>query len=65
MDKINGFCEVDITLQLQIIAIFMAGADTPEGERLDMLVTLVEAHEAKQFPLDLPDPVKATKFETE
>ena len=38
---------------------------TPEGDRLDVLVTLVEAYEAKQFPLDLPDPVEAIKFKME
>jgi HTH-type transcriptional regulator / antitoxin HigA len=39
-----------------------ARRSTPEGERLDVLVTLVEAYEAKHFPLDLPDPVEAIKF---
>ncbi len=29
------------------------------------LVTLVEAYEAKQFPLDLPDPIDAIRFEME
>jgi HTH-type transcriptional regulator/antitoxin HigA len=29
---------------------------------LDILVTLVEAYEARHFPLDLPDPVEAIKF---
>ncbi len=37
--------------------------DTPLGEKLDVLVTLVEAYEAKNYPLDLPDPVEAIKFE--
>lgn len=32
---------------------------TPEGERLDVLVTLIEAYEAKHYPIDLPDPVEA------
>jgi len=41
----------------------MANAKTPEGERLDVLVTLVEAYERKHFPLDLPDPVEAIKFQ--
>jgi HTH-type transcriptional regulator/antitoxin HigA len=36
-----------------------ARRDTPEGDRLDMLVTLVEASERKHYPLDLPDPVEA------
>lgn len=35
---------------------------TPEGDRLDVLVTLVEAYEARHFPLDLPDPVAAIRF---
>lgn len=37
--------------------------NTPGGEKLDILVTLVEAYERKHFPLDLPDPVEAIKFE--
>jgi HTH-type transcriptional regulator/antitoxin HigA len=35
---------------------------TLEGERLELLVTLVEAYERKHYPLDLPDPVDAIKF---
>ena len=30
--------------------------DTPEGDELDVLVTLVEAYEAKHHPIDPPDP---------
>jgi HTH-type transcriptional regulator/antitoxin HigA len=39
-----------------------ARRNTPEGDRLDVLVTLVEAYEARHFPLDLPDPVAAIKL---
>ena len=39
-----------------------ADPDTPEGERLDVLVTLVQAYERQHYPLDLPDPVEAIKF---
>jgi HTH-type transcriptional regulator/antitoxin HigA len=39
-----------------------AKRNTPEGDRLDVLVTLIEAYEARHFPLDLPDPVAAIKF---
>lgn len=46
-----------------IESLMAAQPDTPEGERLDVLVTLVEAYESKHFPLDLPDPVEAIKFE--
>ncbi|EOW9092884.1 TPA: type II toxin-antitoxin system HigA family antitoxin [Vibrio cholerae] len=45
--------------------LMMAEPDTVEGEKLDILVTLVEAYEAKHFPIDLPDPVEAIKFEME
>lgn len=45
--------------------LMMAQPDTIEGEKLDILVTLVEAYEAKHFPMDLPDPVEAIKFEME
>jgi HTH-type transcriptional regulator / antitoxin HigA len=49
----------------EIETLMMASMDTSEGERLDVLVTLVEAYESKHYPLDLPDPVDAIKFEME
>ena len=43
------------------------GADegTPEGDRLDVLATLVEAYEQAHFPMDAPDPIEAIKFRLE
>ena len=38
---------------------------TPEGDYFDVMVTLVEAYEAKHFPVDLPNPVDAIKFRME
>jgi HTH-type transcriptional regulator/antitoxin HigA len=38
---------------------------TPEGDRFEVLLTLVEAYEAKHFPVELPDPVEAIKFRME
>lgn len=35
---------------------------SPEGDRLDVLATLVQAYEAKHYPIDLPDPIEAIKF---
>lgn len=49
----------------EIEGLMMAAPDTPEGERLDVLVTLVEAWERTHYPMDLPDPVEAIKFEME
>lgn len=49
----------------QIETLMMAASDSPEGERLDVMVTLVEAYESKHHALDLPDPIEAIKFEME
>lgn len=42
-----------------------AKAGTPEGDRLDILATLIDAYEAKTFPMDPPDPVEAIRFRME
>lgn len=49
----------------EIEALMGAQPDTPEGEHLDVLVTLVEAYENKHYRLDLPDPIEAIKFRME
>jgi HTH-type transcriptional regulator / antitoxin HigA len=46
----------------EIEGLMDAKRNTPQGDRLDVLVTLVEAWEAKHFPLDLPDAVEAIKY---
>lgn len=38
---------------------------SPEGDRFEVLLTLLEAYEAKHFPMDLPDPVEAIQFRME
>ena len=35
---------------------------TPDGDRLDTLATLVQAYEARHYPIDSADPVEAIKF---
>ena len=42
-----------------------AGSGTPEGDRLDVLATLIEVYEAKHHPMDPPDPVEAIRFRME
>ncbi len=49
----------------EIEGLMRAGPDTEEGDRLDVLVTLVAAYEAKHHRLELPDPVAAIKFTME
>jgi HTH-type transcriptional regulator / antitoxin HigA len=45
----------------RINAIFDALANTPEGDELDVLVTLVSCYEDRHFKIDAPDPVEAIK----
>ncbi|HEX9877867.1 MAG TPA: helix-turn-helix domain-containing protein [Gammaproteobacteria bacterium] len=42
-----------------------AKSGTPEGDRLDVLATLIDAYEAEHYPMDPPDPVEAIKFRME
>jgi HTH-type transcriptional regulator/antitoxin HigA len=49
----------------EIEGLMSARPRSPQGERLDVLVTLVEAWERKHEPMDLPDPVEAIKFRME
>jgi len=42
-----------------------ADAGTPDGDRLDVLVTLVEAYEARHWAIDPPDPIEAIKLRLE
>jgi len=46
----------------EIESLMTAKANSPEGDRLDVLTTLVEAYERAHFPMDLPDAVDAIKF---
>lgn len=58
--------ESDYTLALNKIEVLWgARKDTPEGDELDLLVTLVEAYEMKHFPIAPPDPIEAIKFRME
>lgn len=49
----------------EIEALMAAERNTPEGERLDVLATLVEAYERARYPLEFPDPIEAIKFRME
>jgi len=60
--------EADYKMALKDISRLMESdpePGTPDGDRLDILATLVQAYEAKHFPIDLPDPVEAIKFRME
>ncbi|MFS2157058.1 type II toxin-antitoxin system HigA family antitoxin [Pseudomonas sp. Pseusp122] len=38
---------------------------TAEGDAFEVMITVIEAYEAKNFPIDLPDPIEAIKFRME
>ena len=42
-----------------------AKTGTRDGDRLDMLATLIDAYEADHYPMDPPDPIEAIKFRME
>ena len=46
----------------RVEALFQAPQDTPDGDELDVLVTLVEAYEAIHHPIDPPHPIEAILF---
>ena len=50
---------------LAIGALFDAQPDTADGDRLDVLTTLVEAYEREHYPVLPPDPVEALTYHLE
>ncbi len=57
--------EKDYRAALRVLSILVdqgLSPDTPEGERLDVLSTLIEAYERKHHPIDMPDPMETIKF---
>lgn len=54
--------EADYAAALERIdALMEAAPSTPEGDELDVLVTLVEAYEEKAFPIGVSDPLSAIR----
>src|SRR5277367_726505 len=49
----------------EIQRLWGAKEGTTEGDRLDVLVTLVDAYESEHFPMDPPDPIEAILFRLE
>jgi len=50
---------------VEIERLFDAAPNTPEGDRLDVLTTLVEAYEMHHYPIPEPDPVEAIKADVQ
>jgi len=49
----------------EIDRLFDAAPDTPEGDRLEVLTTLVEAYEEKHYNIPMPDPIEAILYHME
>jgi HTH-type transcriptional regulator / antitoxin HigA len=49
----------------EVERLWRAAAGTAEGDRLDVLATLVDAYEAAHDPIDPPDPIAAIRFRME
>ena len=49
----------------EIESLFDAAPDTPEGDRLEVLTTLVEAYEEKHYTIPMPDPIEAILYHME
>jgi HTH-type transcriptional regulator / antitoxin HigA len=49
----------------EIERLWGAKAKTPDGDRLDVLATLIDAYETEHYPMDPPDPIEAIKFRME
>jgi HTH-type transcriptional regulator/antitoxin HigA len=50
---------------VDVAALWGAPNGTPEGDRLDVLATLIDAYETKHQAMDAPDPIEAILFRME
>lgn len=60
--------ETDYQAALQLVAPYFDHEPEPDsdaGAHFEAMVTLIEAYEAKHYPIDPPDPVDAIKFRME
>jgi HTH-type transcriptional regulator/antitoxin HigA len=46
----------------EVERLWQADPGTPAGDRVDVIVTLIEAYEAKHHPVPAPDPIAAIEF---
>jgi HTH-type transcriptional regulator/antitoxin HigA len=58
--------EADLESSLaEVESLWGAKGGTREGDRLDVLVTLIEAYEKEHYSFDPPDPIEAIRFRME
>ena len=64
MKPIRSEADYESALE-DVAALWGAAGGTPEGDRLDVLATLIDAYEARHHPMDPPDPIEAITFRME
>lgn len=64
LKPIRTEADYDAALE-QVEQLWGAASGTPDGDRLDILATLIDAYEVEHHPMDPPDPVEAIKFRME
>jgi len=64
MDPIKNESEYERAL-VEIDILFDAKRNTPEGNKLEELVSLVESYEREHYPIPLPDPIDALLYHLE
>lgn len=64
LKPIRNEADYDAAL-IEVARLWGASGGSPEGDRLDVLATLIEAYEAKVHPMDPPDPIEAIRFRME
>jgi HTH-type transcriptional regulator/antitoxin HigA len=58
---IRGEADYDAALA-EVARLWGAESGTQDGDRLDILATLIDAYEMEHYPMDPPDPIEAIKF---
>jgi HTH-type transcriptional regulator/antitoxin HigA len=64
LKPIRTEADYDVALA-EVERLWGAKSGTPEGDRLDVLATLIEVYEEKHHPMDPPDPIEAIRFRME
>ncbi|GAA3674085.1 helix-turn-helix domain-containing protein [Acetobacter lovaniensis] len=64
LKPIRNEADYDAALE-EVGRLWGAKSGTSDGDRLDVLATLIDAYEAKHHPIDPPDPVEAIRFRME
>lgn len=64
LKPIRNDADYDAALE-EVGRLWGAKSGTPDGDKLDVLATLIDAYEAKHHPIDPPDPVEAIRFRME